>query len=173
MNIAPIGAAERQIVFDATRAWVLRAAEIWQLDFAMPPVTFDLRGRAAGMYRVCGDQRVIRYNPWLFAKYPEDNLGITVPHEVAHYIADCLCRPRRIRPHGAEWRAVMKIFGIDPRHGITHDMTGIPSRIQRRFSYRCACSAHELTTRRHHQVLKGRASYVCRRCREALAPIRI
>lgn len=170
LPIEPIGSAEREAVIAATRAWLLRAGEIWRRDFPMPPVLFDLRGRAAGMYRVRGARREIRYNPWLFAKYPRDNLEVTVPHEVAHYVTDCLHRPRRVRPHGAEWRAVMRAFGVDPHAGIAHDISGIPVRAERRFPYRCGCALHELTARRHRRVLSGGVGYLCRRCGSPLAP---
>lgn len=141
-----------------------RAAEIWAHRFETPLVLFDLRGRAAGMYRVSGRQRVIRYNPWLFAKYPDDNLAITVPHEVAHYVTDCLHGLRRVRPHGAEWQAVMRAFGVDHRGGVAHDMTGIPSRPQGRHAYCCDCGVHELSTRRHYKMQRDGIRYLCRRC---------
>ncbi len=172
MTIEPIGAAGREAVIAATRDWLLRAAVIWRRDFEMLPVLFDLRGRAAGMYRVRGGQREFRYNPWLFAKYPRDNLEITVPHEVAHYVADCLHRPRRLRPHGPEWRSVMAAFGIDPAAGAAYDLDGIPLRAQRRYAYRCDCAAHELTTRRHRRILNEDARYHCRRCGTRLTLLR-
>lgn len=162
--IEPIGEAQRGIVVAATQQWILRAGEIWRRDFPMLPVLFDLRGRAAGMYRVAGRERVIRYNPWLFAKYPEDNLAVTVPHEVAHYITDSLHGIRRVRPHGVEWRRVMLAFGIEPLAGTRHDLDGIPVRSQRRHAYRCACMQHELTTRRHNRVVREGAHYICRHC---------
>lgn len=171
MTIEPIGAAEREQVVAATRAWLRRAAEIWQRDFGTVPVLFDLRGRAAGMYRVRGGRREIRYNPWLFAKYPRDNLEVTVPHEVAHHVASCLHPLRRLRPHGPEWRAVMIAFGIDPAAGVVHDLDGIPRRRHRRFTYRCECALHELTTRRHRRIVDDGARYLCRRCGARLTPL--
>jgi len=131
-------------------------------------VLFDLKGRSAGMYRVAGHRRVIRYNPYLFAKYPQDNLAVTVPHEVAHYVTDVLFGLRRVRPHGAEWQAVMRAFEADASRTADYDLTGIPVRTQRRFGYRCACFVHQLSTRRHNQVRRGAARYYCRACGEEL-----
>lgn len=170
--IEPIDAAERDRVVEVTRGWVMRAGGIWQRRFDMLPVLFDLRGRAAGMYRVRGGSRVIRYNPWLFAKYPEDNLRITIPHEVAHYVTDCLHGLRGLRPHGVEWRAVMQAFGVDPRSGVAHDLSGIPLRAQRRHAYRCGCGLHELSTRRHRRVQREGIYYLCRRCGDRLVQAR-
>ena len=168
--IEPIGEDRQRLVIEATRQWIRRAEGIWQLELPMLPVLFDLRGRCAGMYRIRGRERVIRYNPWLFARYPEDNLAVTIPHEVAHYTVDRLHGHRRVRPHGIEWREVMRAFGVDARASVSQDLTGIPLRRQRRHAYRCACMVHQLTTRRHHRVIRDGARYVCRRCGSVLEP---
>ncbi|MBK8162959.1 MAG: SprT-like domain-containing protein [Gammaproteobacteria bacterium] len=154
-------------VVEATHAWIARAGAIFGRRFEPIPVLFDLMGRAAGMYRVRRGERVIRYNPYLFAKYPHDSLSVTVPHEVAHYVTDRLYGLRRVRPHGREWRAVMQDFGVDPSAASEHDLEGIPTRAQRRHAYRCACLVHPLTTRRHNLILHG-ARYRCRRCGDEL-----
>ena len=164
--VEPIDQVQRARVTAATQDWIGRAADAYRRDFPMLPVLFDLRGRMAGMYRVAGERRVIRYNPWLFAKYPEDGMDVTVPHEVAHYVTDLLYGFDRIRPHGAEWQAVMRLFGIDPGPALRHrlDLTGIPVRVQRRHPYRCDCRTHELSGVRHARVLRETAKYFCRRC---------
>lgn len=164
--VQPIGEAERRQVTAETAAWLRRAADIYGRDFPLPAVLFDLRGRMAGMYRVVGVERAIRYNPWLFAKYPVDGMAITVPHEVAHYVTDLLYGFDHIRPHGREWQEVMRAFGLDPRAAIHHslDLTGIPQRRQRRHAYRCACRGHELSTVRHARIQRRTVQYYCRRC---------
>jgi SprT protein len=167
-RIEAIGPAQRAAVVEATHAWIARAGELYDRRFEPVPVLFDLKGRTAGMYRVRRGERVIRYNPYLFAKYPHDNLTVTVPHEVAHYVTDRLYGLRRVRPHGREWRAVMHDFGVDPAATDTeYDLAGIPTRAQRRHAYRCACLVHHLTTRRHNLILAG-ARYRCRHCGDEL-----
>jgi SprT protein len=166
--VAPLGGEQRQRVVEATRATIGRAAELFDRRFAEIPVTFELRGRAAGMYVVRGGQRVIRYNPHIFARYFSDNLTNTVPHEVAHYVVDVLYGLRRVRPHGPEWRAVMRAFGAEPAATCHYDLDGIPVRRQRRFRYRCACTTHSLSTVRHKRVQSGRVRYSCRRCQTPL-----
>lgn len=165
-HVHPIGETQRAEATEATRSWVQRAAGVYGRAFPMLPVLFDLRGRMAGMYRVAGERRVIRYNPWLFAKYPEDGMQVTVPHEVAHYVTDLLYGFDRIRPHGREWQGVMRDFGIDPRAAVRHhlDLTGIPMRTQRRHPYRCDCKTHQLSGVRHGRVIRDKAKYFCRTC---------
>jgi SprT protein len=160
--------ARQSEVIAATAHWIENARQLYRRDFSLIPVSFDLRGRSAGMYRVTGRRRVIRYNPFLFAKYFANNLAVTVPHEVAHYVTDMLFGIRRVRPHGAEWQAVMRAFNADASRTADYDLSGIPVRMQRRFGYRCACLVHQLSTRRHNQVCRGAMRYFCRLCGEEL-----
>ncbi len=101
--IEPINIDREQLVRSVTSKCIRRASLIYDCDFPLIPIYFDLKGRAAGMYRVHNNDRVIRYNPFIFAKYFADNVKTTVPHEVAHYVVDMLYGAGRVTPHGAEW----------------------------------------------------------------------
>jgi len=171
-EIIPIDAEAEARVIATTRDFLERAAAHFGRRFDEIPVLFDLKGRNAGMYRIRGHQRCIRYNPWLFAKYFDDNLAETVPHEVAHYVCDRLYGLRNIRPHGREWQAVMRLFGVEPRRTCSYDLEGIPQRQQRRHRYRCACREHQVTTVRHKRIQQGRAQYLCKSCKQPLISIR-
>lgn len=169
MFIDPIDPQQQRQVITATNRCIARAAELLDTELPAIPVRFDLKGRAAGMYRVQGGERWIRYNPHLFAKFFQDNLTQTVPHEVAHYVCDCLHGLRNIRPHGREWQGIMRTLGAEPRATGDYDLEGIPLRRQRRFSYRCECDTdHQLSTQRHNRICRGQARYLCRVCGEAL-----
>jgi SprT protein len=168
--IKPIGIAQQKAVVDATADYVEKAQELYNSDFSQVTINFDLKGRAAGMYRVQKGERVIRYNPWLFAKYYSDNLAVTVPHEVAHYITDMVYGLRNIRPHGPEWKALMAKFGADSSRTCNYDLEGIPQRVVQRFPYRCDCTHHELTAYRHNQISEGKKLYLCRQCSSPLVP---
>lgn len=162
--VQPLSESQRAAVVRATLACLARAEAVFQRAFPAVPVRFDLRGRAAGMYRVQRGARQIRYNPHIFAKYFTDSLAETVPHEVAHYVTDVLHGLRNVRPHGPEWRAVAQALGATPRATGHYDLSGIPLRRQTVFDYRCACARHRLGARRHGRVQRGEAGYVCRRC---------
>lgn len=165
----PIAKQQQEQVCRATDACLRQAGKIYHYDFTPVPVRFDLRGRAAGMYRVQHGQRHIRYNPYIFSKYFDDSLVTTVPHEVAHYVTDMLYGLRNIRPHGVEWQEVMRSLGAEPRVTGQYDLQDLPVRRQRRFTYRCDCTTHLLSTCRHNRVHRGKAVYHCRRCGMALA----
>lgn len=168
MTTSPLTEQQCQLVLEATCDCLARAGTIFQRAFPQIPVRFDLRGRAAGMYRVQRGVRLIRYNPHIFAKYFDDGLAQTVPHEVAHYVTDLLYGLRRVRPHGPEWRAIAQALGASPRATSTYDLTGIPVRRQSTYAYRCACMQHRLSAQRHNRVRRGQGQYLCRRCEAPL-----
>jgi SprT protein len=166
--IEAIGKTQQSLVVDQSHHYVARAETHFQRKFAPVEILFDLVGSSAGMFRVQRRHCQIRYNPWLFAKYFDDNLASTVPHEVAHYIVHTLYSPIRKLPHGAEWKAVMTAFDTEPAVTGNYDLSGIPQRRQRRFNYRCDCRQHQLSTRRHNKIINGNSSYLCRYCRGQL-----
>jgi SprT protein len=161
--VAPIGARQRQRVLAETERFVDLAGQIFSRRFDRVPVLFDLSGTSAGMFRVAGGERWIRYNPWIFAKYFRENLEGTVPHEVAHYIVHEVFG-RGIKPHGSEWRALMGRFGADPGVTFRLDLSGIPQRRQHTHPYRCACRTHQISSTRHNRVLRHGVRYHCRFC---------
>ena len=162
----PINESQKSLVIDKTEYFLQQANEIYQRNFKPITVDFDLKGRVAGMYLRKENQRVIRYNPYLFAKYFEDSLTLTVPHEVAHYITDMMFTS--VRPHGKEWREVMQAFGADATRTCDYDLEGIPVRISKRHDYQCQCMTHELSSQRHNKIQKRTARYFCKKCNEEL-----
>ncbi|MFV1983902.1 MAG: SprT-like domain-containing protein [Thiohalomonadales bacterium] len=168
MKIEPILKVQQQEVIEVTMSFIQRACRYYDRQFVEIPVLFDLTGRASGMYCIKARKKYIRFNPWLFAKYYDDSLSDTIPHEVAHYISDELYGLRNIRPHGAEWKSVMLLFGVKAKATGNYDLSGIPTRQHKRIDYHCACDTYQFTTKRHNQVLRGTASYACRKCGEML-----
>ena len=166
--IEPIDHRKQKQVRLKTGEYIHQASRLYKLSLPMIPVLFDLKGRAAGMYKVENTERIIRYNPYLFAKYFEDNVATTVPHEVAHYIVDMLYGAARVKPHGTEWQQVMLSLGAEPRATGAYDLSGIPVRRQQRHAYKCACTLHHISTARHNRILRGKARYYCRKCKSAL-----
>ena len=167
-KIQPIGEQQCLSVTTATEQCVLRANELLDTRFETIPVCCDLTGRASGMYKVVRGHRIIRYNPYLFAKYFDENLSTTVPHEVAHYLTDAVYGYANVKPHGNEWRTVMRMLGADSTIHCDFDLDGIPVRRYRRIRYTCRCRFFELTSIRHNRIqLKG-ARYYCQLCRTEL-----
>ena len=180
--ISPINVSVQQQVVAEVERYRQKAADIYQQSFPAIPVRFDLKGKTAGMYRVRMSaskgiirralgrdltvpvEKVIRFNPWLFAKYPEDSWANTVPHEVAHYIVDCLYGMRTIRPHGKEWQSVMANFGAPAVVRANYDLSDIPVRQVKRYTYQCQCREVLLSSYRHRKIINGLQRYRCRDC---------
>ncbi|MBT8120091.1 MAG: SprT-like domain-containing protein [Gammaproteobacteria bacterium] len=174
--IAPLPADKQQIVIDETRSYIKQAVDHFNIKDKTVDIRFDLKGRSAGMYRVRSkqslifsrQQRVIRYNPYIFSKYFDDNFATTIPHEVAHYVTDIIYGLKNIKPHGKEWRVVMDAFGADASVTANYDLAGIPMKRQAVFTYQCACRVHRLSTTRHNKIKKRRYQYTCNFCKQVL-----
>lgn len=160
----PISKAQELQVTAEVGRYLNHASKELEISFAQPEVKFDLIGATAGMYLMRKQQRTIRFNPYLFAKYFVDSLATTVPHEVAHCVVEQKYGWRRVKPHGQEWRAVMGLFGVKPEVRCHYDMSGIPRRSEKRYHYRCDCRDHELTARRHNAITNNGSRYACRYC---------
>lgn len=180
--IAPIDQATRHSIILEVKRYLALAAELYQQPFDDIAVEFDLKGKTAGMYRVRSQrsflksdryERAIRFNPWLFAKYPEDSWDNTIPHEVAHYVVDCLYGNRTIRPHGQQWQQIMRDFGAQPTTRANYDLSGIPTRQMKQYAYQCNCRQVLLSSQRHARVSKGIQRYMCRDCQSELRYIKM
>jgi len=166
--VEPITELQRDQVIKLTSRYLELAKQCFKKQFAEITVDFDLKGKCAGMYQRNTQGRRIRYNPYLMAKYFTHSLEQTVPHEVAHYITDCLWPFRRVKPHGKEWRLVMEAFGVQPKVTGSFDLTGIPVKQYQKFAYSCSCKTHQLSAIRHRRQSSGMANYYCRACKQRL-----
>lgn len=117
-----------------------------------------------------GQAGTIELNQVYLRQEPEAMLADTLPHELAHLLVWHLYPHRPVAPHGRAWREVMQDwFGVEPRR--THEFATdqVTARRQRRWSYRCGCTEHALTTTRHRRIQRG-ARYCCRQCGSVLQP---
>lgn len=166
-HVMPLDSEQQEQVLSATETCLYQVGVVLERTFEPIPVYFDLKGRAAGMYKVKKSQRMIRYNPYIFARYFSENLAVTVPHEVAHYVVDVLYSMRNTQAHGKEWKNIMALLNADASVTCDFDLNGLPTRNYQRFDYSCSCRTHELTRIRHNRVLKG-VRYLCRHCKQEL-----
>ncbi|MEW8026914.1 MAG: SprT-like domain-containing protein [Candidatus Thiodiazotropha sp.] len=137
--------------------------ERFNLSIEYPEIRFDLNGKTAGMvlFPATGGC-IIRYNLPLLAKYGEEFINATVPHEVSHLIARAVYGSR-IKPHGIEWKRIMTIFHASPERCHKFDTEQAGGRKLRYFEYRCDCRDHRLSAIRHNRVIQGTV-YLCRHC---------
>jgi len=160
---------QQQKLLEITRRWIDEAEKIHARPFSLPEVRFDLSGQAAGQYRG-GPHPCIRYNPGMAARQFEAYCQRTPAHEVAHYVIDCLHPGKSIKPHGPQWQELMRAFGLEPDRCHQYDLTNVRQRRQRRFTYRCACQEHQLSTTRHNRIQYRGMQYHCIKCGKVLRP---
>lgn len=166
--VQPIGDTQQRQIEQRTEEFMVRAEDIFGRRFARVPVLFDLTGHTAGMFKVIGKRGLIRYNPWIFGKYFEENLRDTVPHEVAHYIVHEVYPRRGTKPHGHHWKSLMLQFGADAGVTFKLDLAGVPQRRQSSHRYQCGCRIHEVSSTRHNRAQRGAARYLCSFCNDGL-----
>lgn len=173
--IQPISANQQQQVIEQSHAYIMQAVELFDIKSKPVDIVFNLKGRAAGMYRIKSkrslfsqQKREIRYNPYIFSKYFDDNFNTTIPHEVAHYISDLIYGLKNIKPHGKEWKSVMQAFNADASVTASYDLAGIPLKKQSLFTYQCRCREHQLTSTRHNRIIRRKIQYYCNSCKHSL-----
>jgi SprT protein len=144
----------------------------------MPFVVYDTQGRTAGWSRFnseTGDGE-LDINPILFNENVERVLNQTIPHELAHFVAKMVFG-RGIKPHGYEWKRVMRLFGKKPTRCHNMDTTTVQSlrKKSQRTLVTCKCptcggllilSQAKATkmlkgTTYRHKACGGRVDYSC------------
>lgn len=138
-------------------------------------IKFDLRGTTAGTAsynRQYGTSEltniVINYNNVLLTENEEDFLARTVPHEVAHVVAQRVFGLgfKRIN-HGPEWKHVMQVFGCDASRCHKYDVTNARVRTTKKFTVECGCRTHMVTQRVITRINAG-ATFTCRSCKGSI-----
>lgn len=151
---------------EETFFWYDLASEHLGRRFEYPEVSFDLKGTCAGMAYTL--QNKIKYNLGIARDNLEDFSARTVPHEVAHCIAEMYYNKNC--GHGPLWKRIMKnVFGVEPVRCHDYDVTNHRARKRFRYVYNCACNDNCVCGPKHHKkVLLGSTSIVCRLCRTKL-----
>ena len=141
---------------------IQQASTFFNRPFSLPAINFTQRGKIAGTARLQGWE--VRINPILLEENEYTFINEVIPHEIAHLIAFKL--HGRVRPHGKEWQGIMnQVFNLPAR--TTHRFN-IESVKGQTFPYRCKCSQHELTVRRHNRVQRKETQYLCKACQSPL-----
>jgi SprT protein len=124
---------------EKTHAVLDLARQLYGVDI-QPHVSFNLRGRAAGIAscRMCRITRrasdfKVRYNPhFIQGEHFQDMLDNTVPHEIAHLVT--YMRPDLGRKHDAGWRRICLALG---GNGLRCHAYDVP--VTNGFTYRASC----------------------------------
>ncbi len=133
------------------------------LDITFPTVTYKTKGMTAGK-AFHGENR-IDINPQLFVENVEDFLTRTVPHEVAHLVAESINRARfggahwrgyKKVGHGPLWKQIMVEFGCEPSRCHNYDVSNVRRKTSKKsFEWWCRCGQVSFTLgpKRHAKML--------------------
>lgn len=81
----------------------------------------------------------------------ELELEITLRHELAHLLASWRAFPRRVAPHGGQWRTACDHLGI-PNESRCHRLAWKRRKVKRQWRYSCpSCGTHVDRVRRFRQ----------------------
>ena len=174
--ITPLSSEQQELVINETNNCITLANTLFNIKAKTIDINFNLKGRSAGMYRIKRNRRIffshckreIRYNPYIFSKYFDDNFRTTIPHEVAHYVSDIIYGLKNIKPHGEEWKNIMQAFGVDASVTANYNLSGIPLKSRTLFSYQCNCREHQLGIIRHNRIKNNQNQYSCKSCKQVL-----
>jgi SprT protein len=96
------------------QARVARLANIWNIPGLQERVSIQFSRRMRrSLGRCIPRRRSVRLNPWVLQRNPE-LMEEVLCHELAH-IAAFELHGAKVRPHGREWRALMRAAGFGPR----------------------------------------------------------
>ena len=147
------------------RSYVALANASFATCLRAPGWDARLRGALAGKAHL--QRGYLQFNATLLRGNQEHFLVQTVGHEVAHLVVWALYGVR-VKPHGVEWKTVMRVFGLETRATHDYDVSGL-RRARSPFVYRCGCPGElYLGGLRHKRVARG-VTYFCRRCHTRIA----
>jgi len=157
----------QQRTIDFTWEYLRQAERFFHRRFELSEIRFDVHGKTAGYFKqLSSGFSLINFNDVLLQANGEAFIRRTVPHEVAHLVVHQM-HGCATRPHGKEWKEVMRLFNADASRCHDYDVSHVRSRQYKRFEYRCDCQTHYLTSIRHNRVLSGQ-NYLCRNCNKPL-----
>jgi len=153
-----LGLVERDILREGAKAAIRgclnKAEEIYGRTFETPTVDFAKRGRTAATANSA--TWVININEALYHGNIADFLGETIPHEVAHLVADRIAGKRC--KHNTFWLSVARSLGCTRANARYHnyDTSETQQKVkQRKWRYMCPrCGADDfvLSTNRHNKM---------------------
>lgn len=150
---------------EETHFWIDLANEVLKSNMPYPKVSVDKRGTVAGTAYTYSWK--IRYNPVLARENWDKFRDTTVPHEVAHLVADGhFGKPCG---HGREWKWVMShVFNREPTRCHSYDVTNARARKVKRYSFQCGCRIVTVGPKRFRQIMTLGCEIYCLKCKVVL-----
>lgn len=147
-RVQPAGAWQRDARLEARARRLLRTIGELELADYIEVYWHTRLQTSAGQARF-PEMRVLLNKKLLEAD--ELELEITLRHELAHLLASWRAFPRRVAPHGGQWRSACEALGI-PDESRCHRLGWKRRKVRRQWRYTCpACASHVDRVRRFRQ----------------------
>ena len=130
----------------------------------LPNINLRQRGTIAGSAHL--SRNLIKLNSTLFSQNRDYFIEQVIPHELAHILVYQMHWPKRVRPHGKEWKFIMQ--EVFHKQALVKHSLDVSSVGMRQVAYHCSCSRVMLSIIRHNKVVKGKQTYVCKECHQTL-----
>jgi len=154
----------------ATEQAFLVAEKFYNTTFERPKnIIFKRNGTTAGHSAYCRRELMFQLD---LAEHNAD-FKSTVEHEVAHYVQRAVYgyyrNGKKVMPHGAEWKYIMRnVYHLNPDRCHNYDTSVTTTRKRRRdFKWSCNCKVHNVTKTLHNRMLAG-SRRRCLACKSVL-----
>jgi len=140
--------------------------------FAYPTIVYKNKGTIGGTANVTS--WTVTFNSILLKENVDDFIATTVPHEIAHLITYAVYgyNRRLVKPHGHQWKFVMRVLGVSPDRCHDYDTTNVQKKIKNKFAYKCNCERPLFVGPVVHRNIQRDMIYKCRRCKSPLSYIK-
>jgi SprT protein len=137
-----------------------KAQEVFGRTFNLCSIEYVDMGVVAGRANYVHNK--IKLSPTLLRENVEHFIGNTVVHEIAHLFTNAMYP--MATAHGWEWKNVMRRLGCEPSRCHSYDVSNTAKRKVARFTYRCSCSQHIISSILHNKIQRGQ-NRICNRCK--------
>ena len=151
------------------RAEIIRHANHWHNHgcflYNLPPTELEIRfyENSVTAGRACASGNFVEFNLQLAEENEEDFFLQTIPHEIAHIIAD---RKLDSKGHDNAWKSVMVKFGLNPDRCHSYDVSAYS---HRNFQWKCVNCGQEYKVGKN---LHGKMLRNLRRCGVCKSPVK-
>lgn len=94
----------------------------------------------------------------------------TLIHEVAHAIV-AMQNTVRVKPHGREWKAVMRKLGGNPSATAATGLLNEYRLAKAKYVVKCGCTEHSVGKKRYEKVKGGYTGLKCNKCGESVVAV--
>lgn len=155
-------------IIEKVETCLATAEKFFNKTFIRPDnIMFKRSGTTAGWSNY--NAKTLMFQLDLAEKNADHFINQTVPHEVAHYVQRAVYGYGCVKPHGKEWKYIMRrVYGIQPDRCHSYDVSVTKKRNVKRFTYSCGCKTHQVSAVKHNRIVLKNVNYVCVSCGERI-----